>query len=393
MRIRTILLAFALVIAAPGFTQNYNGFNYQAVIRNAAGDPLPNQAVGVRVQINPGIAAGYSETHSVTTDAHGLISLTMGQGTPEVGSVIPTFSRIGLDQQRDELHRVRGHHRRHQLCGSWRCRVQSRALRHARSYQRERCFRMVALGQRSEQHEHGQRGHRHHHSTSSCRWKPPAWMVSRRSATPTPTEHRKIEFYDDVEPLYPFLSIGKGNSGTGALPGSSHISSTNRLTLGTQGNPNLAIEPTGEMGFNAPSAALTTATFGGIGRSLSLLTGNGEDIVWDGGGTGEVILKNTGTLSGATAFQNASSVALMTLRNTGEVGIGTSSPGGPFETHKADGSFVVRSWAGSGSNVVVTDVVGPQQLPATAALLHGGQLELFRHRARCRRCLPHRIHR
>ncbi|MBK7084167.1 MAG: hypothetical protein IPH53_05680 [Flavobacteriales bacterium] len=46
MRIRTILLAFALVIAAPGFTQNYNGFNYQAVIRNAAGDPLPNQAVG-----------------------------------------------------------------------------------------------------------------------------------------------------------------------------------------------------------------------------------------------------------------------------------------------------------------------------------------------------------
>ncbi|HMQ77858.1 MAG TPA: hypothetical protein PKE21_17235 [Flavobacteriales bacterium] len=94
MRIRTTFIAFALVITVPSLAQNYDGFNYQAVIRNAAGDPLPNQAVGVRVQINPGIAAGYSETHSVTTDARGIINLVIGQGTPEVGSVIPTFSAL-----------------------------------------------------------------------------------------------------------------------------------------------------------------------------------------------------------------------------------------------------------------------------------------------------------
>ena len=97
MRSRFLLIAIALCTVSVHVlaqSANYNGFNYQAVIRNAAGDPLPNQAVGVRVQIYPGIAAGYSETHSVTTDAHGLISLTMGQGTPEVGSVIPTFSAL-----------------------------------------------------------------------------------------------------------------------------------------------------------------------------------------------------------------------------------------------------------------------------------------------------------
>jgi len=366
MRIRTILLAFALVIAAPGFTQNYNGFNYQAVIRNAAGDPLPNQAVGVRVQINPGIAAGYSETHSVTTDAHGLISLTMGQGTPEVGSVIPTFSAL------DWTSSVMNYTVSVDITGGTNYAVLGGAAFKAVP------FAMHALTSGSGASGWSLLGNDLSNTNTGnvCIGTTTPYFKLQVEATSLdgvasfrntdPNGASKIEFYDDVEPLYPFLSIGKGNSGTGALPGSSHISSTNRLTLGTQGNPNLVIEPTGEMGFNAPSAALTTATFGGIGRSLSLLTGNGEDIVWDGGGTGEVILKNTGTLSGATAFQNASSVALMTLRNTGEVGIGTSSPGGPFETHKADGSFVVRSWAGSGSNVVVTDVVGrnnfrPQQ--------------------------------
>lgn len=95
MRFRTESMSVALMIGTLCSAQdNYSGFNYQAVVRNTAGDPVPNQSVGVRVLIFPGISNGYSERHVVTTDAKGQISLVMGEGTPEVGSVVPTFSAL-----------------------------------------------------------------------------------------------------------------------------------------------------------------------------------------------------------------------------------------------------------------------------------------------------------
>jgi len=78
------------------FPPNYNGLSYQAVIRDAAGNPLPNQAISLRAQIIPGLGLGYVETHSITTDANGLISILLGQGTPEPGSFIPTFDDVNF---------------------------------------------------------------------------------------------------------------------------------------------------------------------------------------------------------------------------------------------------------------------------------------------------------
>ena len=96
MNARSLFALLLLCFALAGIGQNnFTGFNYQAVVRNATGDPLPNQAIGVRVQMNPTGSNGYTERHTVTTDANGQVKLVMGEGTPEVGSTVPTFA--GLD--------------------------------------------------------------------------------------------------------------------------------------------------------------------------------------------------------------------------------------------------------------------------------------------------------
>ncbi len=96
MNARSLFTVLLLCFAMAGIGQNnFTGFNYQAVVRNAIGDPLPNQAIAVRVQMNPTGSNGYTERHTVTTDANGQIKLVMGEGTPVVGSTVPTFA--GLD--------------------------------------------------------------------------------------------------------------------------------------------------------------------------------------------------------------------------------------------------------------------------------------------------------
>jgi hypothetical protein len=84
--------------AAPAFktpvtrTANVNvpqGVSYQAVARNAAGEILANQAVGLRISILANSATGdvrYSETQTATSDAFGVLSFVIGAGTPVSGS-------------------------------------------------------------------------------------------------------------------------------------------------------------------------------------------------------------------------------------------------------------------------------------------------------------------
>lgn len=55
--------------------------NYQGVARNAAGVPLPNQNLSLRVNIRTGTATGqvvYSETRSTQTNSYGLFSVQIG---------------------------------------------------------------------------------------------------------------------------------------------------------------------------------------------------------------------------------------------------------------------------------------------------------------------------
>ncbi|MCU0362811.1 MAG: hypothetical protein MUE32_05585 [Bacteroidales bacterium] len=67
--------------------QSPEKFSYQAILRNAAGNLLANQSVGLKLSILEGAATVFAETHSTSTDANGLISVIVGNGTPVTGSI------------------------------------------------------------------------------------------------------------------------------------------------------------------------------------------------------------------------------------------------------------------------------------------------------------------
>ncbi|HNV82591.1 MAG TPA: hypothetical protein PKH45_12165, partial [Tenuifilaceae bacterium] len=73
--------------------QNPGGFNYQAVIRNSAGEIIQNHPVGIRISILKGGVTGdavYVETFSTVTNSFGLVNLIVGSGNPKEG----TFSDV-----------------------------------------------------------------------------------------------------------------------------------------------------------------------------------------------------------------------------------------------------------------------------------------------------------
>jgi|WetSurSiteA1Bulk_404760.scaffolds.fasta_scaffold01956_5 hypothetical protein len=79
-----ILLLMA-VIWITGFSQVPGTINYQAVLRNGSGDILANTTVSVQLVILQGSATGsetYNETHSVTTNEFGVVSLALGSKSP-----------------------------------------------------------------------------------------------------------------------------------------------------------------------------------------------------------------------------------------------------------------------------------------------------------------------
>lgn len=64
--------------------------SYQAVVRNTDNALISQNAVGVRISILQGSANGvsvYTETHSVTTNTNGLISIVIGDGNVVSGSL------------------------------------------------------------------------------------------------------------------------------------------------------------------------------------------------------------------------------------------------------------------------------------------------------------------
>ncbi|MBN1340490.1 MAG: hypothetical protein JXA03_14265 [Bacteroidales bacterium] len=69
--------------------QTPESFQYQAVVRNTAGEILSNQNVGLRIALHETTAQGpvvYQETHQATTNAFGLINLSIGSGAVVSGS-------------------------------------------------------------------------------------------------------------------------------------------------------------------------------------------------------------------------------------------------------------------------------------------------------------------
>ncbi len=96
---------FLLMLSTISFGQTPHLINYQAVVRNNSGQPLANQAVGVKISLLHNAANGaevYSETHSETTNQFGLINIQIGEGNPTLFSSIDWsdgiyFVQLGID--------------------------------------------------------------------------------------------------------------------------------------------------------------------------------------------------------------------------------------------------------------------------------------------------------
>lgn len=85
---RTITLITTLLVLAVSATAQK--LNYSAVVRNSANELVTNANVTVKVAISPnenGNPVVYMETHTVTTSPNGMVSLTIGDGTPVSGSL------------------------------------------------------------------------------------------------------------------------------------------------------------------------------------------------------------------------------------------------------------------------------------------------------------------
>ena len=86
-QILSTLLLLGLFMASNA--QAPQGIPYQSVIRNGSGALIINQSVHVRFSIHENTPIGtivYQETHTTTTSSMGMVIMTVGQGTADIGS-------------------------------------------------------------------------------------------------------------------------------------------------------------------------------------------------------------------------------------------------------------------------------------------------------------------
>lgn len=84
------LQIFALLFCIIVFAQAPEKFSYQAVVRNASNSVITNAAIGVKISILKTTNSGtvvYSESQTANTNSNGLISLQIGNGTIISGSI------------------------------------------------------------------------------------------------------------------------------------------------------------------------------------------------------------------------------------------------------------------------------------------------------------------
>ena len=90
---KIVTIIAAVLLTASVYAQAPQKMSYQAVIRNSANALITSTNVGVRISILQTTSVGtavYVETHSTTTNANGLVTLEIGNGTPVTG----TFAAI-----------------------------------------------------------------------------------------------------------------------------------------------------------------------------------------------------------------------------------------------------------------------------------------------------------
>jgi len=95
---KIILFALSFWLVSITFAQAPQKMSYQAVIRNATNALVTNTSVGMRVSILQGSASGtavYVETQTAITNANGLVSVKIGEGTPVSGSMASIDWSVG----------------------------------------------------------------------------------------------------------------------------------------------------------------------------------------------------------------------------------------------------------------------------------------------------------
>ena len=96
---RIITIVAALIMTASLWAQSPKSMSYQAVIRDANNSLITSQDVGTQISILQGsLITGkvvYLETHTTTTNANGLLTLEIGNGTTiDDFSITNDFSSI-----------------------------------------------------------------------------------------------------------------------------------------------------------------------------------------------------------------------------------------------------------------------------------------------------------
>jgi trimeric autotransporter adhesin len=103
---RIVVLLFLILSMQELWAQPPQSFKYQAILRNAAGEVLTNQAVAVRISLLRGSENGdqvYTETHQGSTNGAGMFVLNIGEGIDGQGlagvdwSLGPYYLKIEVD--------------------------------------------------------------------------------------------------------------------------------------------------------------------------------------------------------------------------------------------------------------------------------------------------------
>jgi uncharacterized protein (TIGR02145 family) len=83
---KSLFLLFFIWLSMFAFSQAPQGINYQTVIRDSEGQTIANTGLTLKMTIRSGAPDGdadYVETHTVVSNAFGLVNLVIGQGTPQ----------------------------------------------------------------------------------------------------------------------------------------------------------------------------------------------------------------------------------------------------------------------------------------------------------------------
>ncbi|MCB0839713.1 MAG: hypothetical protein KDD99_23745 [Bacteroidetes bacterium] len=78
---RKLILTFTIVCMAIVMIAQPQKMSYQAILRDASNTLLVNQNVGILITILQGTSSVYTETHTTTTNANGMVSLEIGAGS------------------------------------------------------------------------------------------------------------------------------------------------------------------------------------------------------------------------------------------------------------------------------------------------------------------------